>query len=696
MSTPTTATATLPPHSHYHHPHYPYNHQPYQASTATGSSYRQPANPIISSSSSTSTRLPASYANSSGIAYSTTSTASHAGPNGLGHSASLATSRTIHDASSPDANYSITAMPSNSHSQSSQSGRKRRRSKEPDWNKFYKNGLPKEIIVIDDTPEPEHGKAVGNGVRVVSNGNGITANSASSRPVPKKRRRDDEPHPYDPIYHNNKYAASHTTTPHHNGTPSGSTISTDRTTNSVIHTTTATSLSSSNGQEYYDAQPGQKRKRTRQQIAQEAKKREVEGLGDPFVSYKPPPYPPKKASDVHNGYNKNAKVDDDDGHYIVVPDADLTKEYQMVKLLGQGTFGKVVQARDRRRNKSVAIKIIRSVQKYRDASRIELRVLATLKENDSENRNRCIHLRDCFDYRGHICIVMDLLGQSVFDFLKSNSFVPFPNSQIQSFARQLFTSVAFLHDLNLIHTDLKPENILLCDSAYQTFTYNRKIPSSSTTVNRQANQRRVLLDTEIRLIDFGSATFQDEYHSSVVSTRHYRAPEIILGLGWSFPCDIWSIGCILVEFFTGDALFQTHDNLEHLAMMEMVVGQRIDSSLVQAVNKMATRSGGNPASKYFKRLKLDYPTPETTRASKRFVKAMRRLEDIIPSNTTYFKNFLDLLRKIFVYDPQHRITAKQALQHPWFKEPATPDDGTEAAKIRLERMRQEQEHRYRA
>ncbi|KAK1545731.1 hypothetical protein CPAR01_03233 [Colletotrichum paranaense] len=707
MSTPTTATATLPPHSHYHHPHYPYSHQPYQASTATGSSYRQPANPILSTSSSTATtRLPPAYANSSSIAYSATSTASHAGPNGLGPSASSASSRTIHDVSSPDANYSLTTnstMPATSSlSQSSQSARKRRRSKEPDWNKFYKNGLPKEIIVIDDTPEPEQGKAVGNGVRVVSNGNGsvngATTNGASSRPVPKKRKRDDEPQHYDPVYHN-KYAGSHTTTPHHNGTPSGSTISTDRTTNSAIHTTAATSLSS-NGHEYYDAQPGQKRKRTRQQIAQEAKKREVEGLGDPFLTYKPPPYPPKKAPDVHvrlvqdQGYNKNAKVDDDDGHYIVVPDADLTDKYQMVKLLGQGTFGKVVQARDRKRNKSVAIKIIRSVQKYRDASRIELRVLATLKANDDENRNRCIHLRDCFDYRGHICIVMDLLGQSVFDFLKSNSFVPFPNSQIQSFARQLFTSVAFLHDLNLIHTDLKPENILLCDSAYQTFTYNRKIPSSSTTVNRQANQRRVLLDTEIRLIDFGSATFQDEYHSSVVSTRHYRAPEIILGLGWSFPCDIWSIGCILVEFFTGDALFQTHDNLEHLAMMEMVVGQRIDSSLVQAVNKMATRSGGNPASKYFKRLKLDYPTPETTRASKRFVKAMRRLEDIIPSNSTYFKNFLDLLRKIFVYDPQHRITAKQALQHPWFKEPATPDDGTEAAKIRLERMRQEGDHRY--
>ncbi len=156
-----------------------------------------------------------------------------------------------------------------------------------------------------------------------------------------------------------------------------------------------------------------------------------------------------------------------------------------------------------------------------------------------------------------------------------------------------------LHDLNLIHTDLKPENILLCDNNYQAFTYNRKIPSSSTTISRQAQpaQRRVLLDTEIRLIDFGSATFQEEYHSSVVSTRHYRAPEIILGLGWSFPCDIWSIGCILVEFFTGDALFQTHDNLEHLAMMEAVVGSRIDTSLVQQINAMSKRSGGNAAAK---------------------------------------------------------------------------------------------------
>ena len=156
---------------------------------------------------------------------------------------------------------------------------------------------------------------------------------------------------------------------------------------------------------------------------------------------------------------------------------------------------------------------------------------------------------------------------------------------------------AVLHDLSLIHTDLKPENILLVNNAYQTFTYNRNIPSSSTTQTRTARHRRVLLDPEIRLIDFGSATFNEEYHSSVVSTRHYRAPEIILNLGWSFPCDIWSIGCILVEFFTGDALFQTHDNLEHLAMMEAVIGTKIDRDMVKSVFRQERGQSKNPATR---------------------------------------------------------------------------------------------------
>jgi dual-specificity kinase len=202
------------------------------------------------------------------------------------------------------------------------------------------------------------------------------------------------------------------------------------------------------------------------------------------------------------------------------------------------------------------------------------------------------------------------------------------------------------------------------------------------------------------LIDFGSATFDDEYHSSVVSTRHYRAPEIILNLGWSFPCDIWSIGCIIVEFFTGDALFQTHDNLEHLAMMEAVCDGKIDSKIIKQVQS-GRGSSANSAAKFFIRNKLDYPNNETQRASRKYVKAMKHLnvslvcvlfagklliaaQEFIPSSTPFNKQLLDLLRKIFVYDPKQRITAKQALKHPWFKE-SIVDDGTEALRIRDQR-----------
>ncbi|ODA78802.1 hypothetical protein RJ55_06186 [Drechmeria coniospora] len=601
--------------------------------------------------------------------------------------------------------------------------RKRRRSREPDWNSFYRNGLPKEIIVIDDTPPPPEANTSRKINSCNTNGHGsgpvdpplsAVVDQAATGPQQstRKRRRGDGQDAVRPLGYHVQYVTSL------GNTSAGSTLSNDCS-SSTLSNTAPTSLSSSSQHEDTQSIAKRPRRRLCRHVAREAKRPAVSydtyedsvvplpdlppppqewlHVDDAIVPYKPPTFPAKKAGNVHvrvvsgRHHYSNAEVDDDDGHYIVVPDADLTDTYQITKLLGQGTFGKVVQALDRRRNELVAVKVIRSVQKYRDAARIELQVLATLKANDEDNRNRCIHLRDCFDYRGHICIVMDLHRQSVFDFLKANSFVPFPNSQIQSFARQLFTSVAFLHDLNLIHTDLKPENILLRDDSYQTFTYNRNIPSSSTNVSRQATQRRVLLDCEIRLIDFGSATFQDQYHSSVVSTRHYRAPEIILGLGWSFPCDIWSIGCILVEFFTGDALFQTHDNLEHLAMMEAVLGSRIDPHLVQQVNKMSTRSGGNPASKYFKRVKLDYPTPDTTRGSRRFVKAMKPLKNFIPAANNYYSAFSDLLRKIFVYDPAQRITAKEALDHEYFKVWCQADDGTQAAKIRRDRKRDEEE-----
>ncbi|CDK29153.1 unnamed protein product [Kuraishia capsulata CBS 1993] len=388
--------------------------------------------------------------------------------------------------------------------------------------------------------------------------------------------------------------------------------------------------------------------------------------------------------------------DDSDGHYVIKPgDLFANNRFKFQKLLGQGTFGKVVSAVDMRSQSVCAIKIIRAIPKYREASKIELRVLSTIKKHDPMNRNHCIHLRECFDYRGHICIVTDLLKVSLFDFLENNRFFPFPGSHIQAIAKQLLRSVAFLHDLNLIHTDLKPENVLLQDDSYTKKPFEGR------------SYRKVLTDPCIYTIDFGSAIFSDEYHSVVVSTRHYRAPEIILGIGWSFPCDLWSVGCILVELATGDALFKTHSNLEHLALMEKILQQKLDVSLVAKCKARRRRNSGqqsqeNVADLFSPAGRLVFPGRETTPKSIEEVAKAVTLDELIGSRCGFridtklsleenysrfgvkrierdsFKfwfYFIDLIKRLLAYDPDRRLKAVDALEHRWF-DLGIYDDGT--------------------
>lgn len=429
--------------------------------------------------------------------------------------------------------------------------------------------------------------------------------------------------------------------------------------------------------------------------------------------------------------------DDEDGHYIIKINDIFANRYITQKLLGQGTFGKVVACYDKINRETVAIKIIRNIPKYRDAAKIELRILTTLKKFDNENHNHCIHLRECFDFRGHICIVTDLLKISLYDFLENNKFIPYPGSHIQAISKQLIRSVTFFHDLNLIHTDLKPENILLHEDSFQRKQLRSStIVSSYMNLNTSNDKRRpekvpkllkVLNNPLIQIIDFGSAIFDDEYHSSIVSTRHYRAPEIVLGVGWSFPCDIWSVGCILVELVIGEPVFRTHDNLEHLAMIEKIVGEKIDKEMIRFSKQKENECGLKYFTNEYLRLyseggsddeddddviiddestednslTLMFPTPSTPEKFIRSVEQLSRIDLFISEriglninfdyslsenyqnnshlinfgNFTFWWFFIDLLRKLFVINPNERMTALEALEHPWFNL-GIEDEGT--------------------
>lgn len=75
-----------------------------------------------------------------------------------------------------------------------------------------------------------------------------------------------------------------------------------------------------------------------------------------------------------------------------------------------------------------------------------------------------------------------------------------------------------LHENQLTHTDLKPENILFVNSEFETL-YNE----------HKSCEEKSVKNTSIRVADFGSATFDHEHHTTIVATRHYRPPEVILG-----------------------------------------------------------------------------------------------------------------------------------------------------------------------
>ncbi|KAG0657918.1 dual specificity protein kinase kns1 [Monosporozyma unispora] len=418
---------------------------------------------------------------------------------------------------------------------------------------------------------------------------------------------------------------------------------------------------------------------------------------------------------------------DKDGHYIYQQNdkfGENGNRFIAINLLGQGTFGKVIKCLDTLSNKYVAIKIIRSIDRYREAAKTELRILNTILSNDPMGKFQCLLLTDYFDFNNHICLVTNLYGKSIYDFMCSNGIARFPGSHIQAIARQLIRSVCFLHDLNIIHTDLKPENILLCDESYVEYQLPDSIVSTLSNRRKLASNngmRKILKNPEIKIIDFGSAIFHNEYHPPIISTRHYRAPEIVLGLGWSYPCDIWSIACILIELMIGESLYPIHENFEHMAMMERINGQQLPEKLIEkSLYKFKHKLGNLPQDlnstvlKHFDKTqnKLIWPeiskkTGETItplKSIKRVMNSCDRLDIMISKilkidysndkfsinwnlppkqNWNLIKNsliqssidqetflfwywFTDLMRKMFEFDPTKRISAKDALNHEWF------------------------------
>lgn len=355
----------------------------------------------------------------------------------------------------------------------------------------------------------------------------------------------------------------------------------------------------------------------------------------------------------------------------------INDRYKVLKLAGQGTFGTAIYVYDTRRKEEIALKVIRSVERYLEDAQVEIDILTKLTDGDPDKKSGIVRLYKSFTtvVRGHkhVCIAFEKLGKSLWDVIEKNNHRGFALSEVRDFGRQLFQAVAHCHRHQLTHTDLKPENILLCHDV----------------IDAPGGQWR-LSSTETRLIDFGGATYRDEHHSSMINTRQYRAPEVMLGLGWSYPSDIWSIGCVLPELLTGDQLFSTHQNTEHFALMERVLRKPLEPSMAQKALEIYAKDSGertdrstSPEGSADERGR----SPSTVPVSKLFnIRGMLRwpgkasssnrahVENTKPLREQFHKNFADLLEKCLVYDPAQRLTAEQALKHPFFTEPLEVDD----------------------
>ena len=187
------------------------------------------------------------------------------------------------------------------------------------------------------------------------------------------------------------------------------------------------------------------------------------------------------------------------------------KRYCVLRQLGKGTFGRVVAMEDTKDGSMVAVKVVRSIEKYTREAEIEADIIWALQRTLKEEvRFPIARLLRCFESRGHYCLVMEAMGPSLYHRLRdirrtlerrglhreTGSY--FSMGQISIVARDCFTALAHLHKIKLTHTDLKPENILLVEPK------QKHAPPK---------------DYSVALIDFGGATWEEEHHSSIVCTR---------------------------------------------------------------------------------------------------------------------------------------------------------------------------------
>ncbi|CAI5447252.1 unnamed protein product [Caenorhabditis angaria] len=348
----------------------------------------------------------------------------------------------------------------------------------------------------------------------------------------------------------------------------------------------------------------------------------------------------KKQAGVIGGAN-NGGYDDENGSYQLVVHDHIAYRYEVLKVIGKGSFGQVIKAFDHKYQHYVALKLVRNEKRFHRQADEEIRILDHLRRQDADGTHNIIHMLDYFNFRNHKCITFELLSINLYELIKRNKFQGFSLMLVRKFAYSMLLCLDLLNKNRLIHCDLKPENVLL------------------------KQQGR----SGIKVIDFGSSCFDDQRIYTYIQSRFYRAPEVILGTKYGMPIDMWSLGCILAELLTGYPLLPGEDENDQLALIIELLGMPPTKVLDQA-----KRARTFISSKGYPRYCTATAMPDGTivLAGARSKRGKMRGPPASRTWQTALKNmgddfFVDFLKRCLDWDPETRMTPSQALKHKWLR-----------------------------
>lgn len=342
----------------------------------------------------------------------------------------------------------------------------------------------------------------------------------------------------------------------------------------------------------------------------------------------------------------NDNWDDGEGYYnIKVGDIINNNRYTIKALLGKGVFANVVKAQDSKTNTEVAIKIVRNNDLMYKTGLKEVDVLKIINEADPESKYHCVKFFSNFMHKGHLCLVLEPLNMDLRSIIKKYGKNHGINMKaLMSYSRQLLLSLRLLKKIGIVHADIKPDNILV-------------------------NEKKNIL----KLCDFGSATkVNDNEPTPYLVSRFYRAPEIILGIGYKHSVDVWSTACTIYEMSTGKILFTGSSNNRMLKCFMDLKGKIPSRILRKGKFKDQHFNYNNnfllhKKDEFTGRDKVVEITNITT--SRDLYKELKKCsQNLTASEEKKITHLKDLLEKMLILDPNQRLSVTDCLKHPFIQE----------------------------